>query len=197
MPSPFPGMDPYIEISHLWEDFHANLIGEIQRTLSDLVPDRYVVRAAREVLAHEVKAAQTQHAQSRQENEPAATVLVHGVQEVAEAADVGVMDFLRLDVGAGGRRAMIDNAAAAHGGTQALGITKISDDKFRAAFLPGHGPIRISHQCPYTRARGQQRIDQVTADETGGSGHQIQHGLASCSGLACASDASVSEEIHQ
>ena len=45
MPSPFPGMDPYIEISHLWEDFHANLIGEIQRTLSDLVPDRYVVRA--------------------------------------------------------------------------------------------------------------------------------------------------------
>src|SRR5437588_11932817 len=44
MGSPFPGMDPYIEVSHLWEDFHNKLIGEIERTLSDRVPDRYVVR---------------------------------------------------------------------------------------------------------------------------------------------------------
>jgi hypothetical protein len=44
MGSPFPGMDPYIEISHLWEDFHNKLIGEIERALSSLVPDRYVVR---------------------------------------------------------------------------------------------------------------------------------------------------------
>src|SRR5438132_7565635 len=45
MVSPFPGMDPYIEVSHLWEDFHTNLIGEIYRALSDVLPDRYVVRA--------------------------------------------------------------------------------------------------------------------------------------------------------
>src|SRR5437870_11823594 len=45
MESPFPGMDPYIEVSHLWEDFHTNLIGEIYRALSDVLPDRYVVRA--------------------------------------------------------------------------------------------------------------------------------------------------------
>ncbi len=44
MPSPFPGMDPYIEANHLWEDFHNKLIGEIERALSNLVPDRYVVR---------------------------------------------------------------------------------------------------------------------------------------------------------
>jgi hypothetical protein len=44
MPSPFPGMDPYIEASHLWEDFHSKLIGEIERALSNLVPERYVVR---------------------------------------------------------------------------------------------------------------------------------------------------------
>jgi hypothetical protein len=37
-------MDPYIEVSHLWEDFHSKLIGEIERALSSLVPDRYVVR---------------------------------------------------------------------------------------------------------------------------------------------------------
>lgn len=45
MPSPFPGMDPYIELCRLWEDFHSNLLGEIQRALSERVPDRYVVRA--------------------------------------------------------------------------------------------------------------------------------------------------------
>jgi hypothetical protein len=45
MGSPFPGMDPYIEISHLWEDFHSHLIEEIYRALSDILPDRYIVRA--------------------------------------------------------------------------------------------------------------------------------------------------------
>jgi hypothetical protein len=37
-------MDPYIEISHLWEDFHQKLVGEIERALAPVLPDRYVVR---------------------------------------------------------------------------------------------------------------------------------------------------------
>lgn len=44
MMSPFPGMDPYIEASGLWEDFHENLIGEIGRALAESVPESYVVR---------------------------------------------------------------------------------------------------------------------------------------------------------
>jgi hypothetical protein len=44
MPSPFPGMDPYIEARHLFEDFHLHLIDDIYRALSDILPDRYVVR---------------------------------------------------------------------------------------------------------------------------------------------------------
>ena len=44
MGSPFPGMDPYIEVSHLWEDFHTHLIEDISRAISELLPDRYVVR---------------------------------------------------------------------------------------------------------------------------------------------------------
>jgi hypothetical protein len=44
MRSPFPGMDPFIECFGLWEDFHTKLIGELERSLSSLVPDRYVVR---------------------------------------------------------------------------------------------------------------------------------------------------------
>lgn len=44
MPSPFPGMDPYIESCGLWEDFHDNLISEIHAAAARVVPDRYVVR---------------------------------------------------------------------------------------------------------------------------------------------------------
>lgn len=43
MPSPFPGMDPFIEACALWEDFHPKLISEIERTLAPVVPDRYFV----------------------------------------------------------------------------------------------------------------------------------------------------------
>ena len=44
MPSPFPGMDPYIESQGLWPDFHVKLINYLQETLADLLPDVYEVR---------------------------------------------------------------------------------------------------------------------------------------------------------
>lgn len=43
MPSPFPGMDPFIEACGRWEDFHSQLIGEMHRTLAAAVPKRYYV----------------------------------------------------------------------------------------------------------------------------------------------------------
>jgi Protein of unknown function (DUF4058) len=45
MSSPFPGMDPFIEACGPWGDFHTKLIGEIERALAPLLPERYVVRA--------------------------------------------------------------------------------------------------------------------------------------------------------
>jgi hypothetical protein len=44
MPSPFPGMDPYIEACGLWEVFHTNFISHIAIQLADVAPERYVVR---------------------------------------------------------------------------------------------------------------------------------------------------------
>ncbi len=41
MPSPFPGMDPYLEAPHIWEDFHASLSIEIQRQLAPSLRPRY------------------------------------------------------------------------------------------------------------------------------------------------------------
>src|SRR5262245_34284129 len=45
MKSPFPGMDPFIEVSGLWEDFHGALIHDIKNALAAVVPKRYLVRA--------------------------------------------------------------------------------------------------------------------------------------------------------
>lgn len=44
MPSPFPGMAPYIEACGLWGDFPDRLIGELERTLAAALPPRYVTR---------------------------------------------------------------------------------------------------------------------------------------------------------
>jgi Protein of unknown function (DUF4058) len=38
MPTPFPGMDPYLERRGLWEDVHTGLITEIQQFLSSPCP---------------------------------------------------------------------------------------------------------------------------------------------------------------
>jgi hypothetical protein len=42
--SPFPGMDPYIEASGLWADFHDDLIAEIKRGLAPALPEHYFVQ---------------------------------------------------------------------------------------------------------------------------------------------------------
>ncbi len=44
MPSPFPGMDPYIETPELWSDFHSNLASEIQAALNPRIQPTYVAR---------------------------------------------------------------------------------------------------------------------------------------------------------
>lgn len=44
MPSPFPGMDPYLEDSRFWPDVHHGLISEMQARLNSALRPRYHVR---------------------------------------------------------------------------------------------------------------------------------------------------------
>ncbi len=44
MPSPFPGMDPYIEHPDVWSDFHGGLADEIRAELNKVIQPRYVAR---------------------------------------------------------------------------------------------------------------------------------------------------------
>lgn len=42
MPSPFPGMDPYIEARNRWPDFHHNFITHCQGALNARLPEDYI-----------------------------------------------------------------------------------------------------------------------------------------------------------
>lgn len=44
MPSPFPGMDPYLEQPQVWPEFHNNLAAEIQGYLNQRIRPRYIAR---------------------------------------------------------------------------------------------------------------------------------------------------------
>jgi hypothetical protein len=43
MPTPFPGMDPYLEHPVLWPDVHNGLIAELRNTLAPQLHPRYYV----------------------------------------------------------------------------------------------------------------------------------------------------------
>lgn len=49
MPSPFPGMDPYVENPSIWPDFHSSMIAALRAQLNTRLPDRYVASSDRHV----------------------------------------------------------------------------------------------------------------------------------------------------
>ena len=63
MPSPFPGMDPYLEDPGLWPDVHHGLISEMQAALNRVLRPRYHARIEERVYISD-------------ENDPGRTVIV-------------------------------------------------------------------------------------------------------------------------
>ena len=56
MPSPFPGMDPYIEATRQWRNFHSRYVPALAEALFVGLPDRYIVKVAEDVYLHELSA---------------------------------------------------------------------------------------------------------------------------------------------
>ena len=44
MPSPFPGMDPYLEDPAFWADFHAAFLTYLRDAINERLPDNYEAR---------------------------------------------------------------------------------------------------------------------------------------------------------
>jgi hypothetical protein len=54
MPSPFPGMNPYLEQVDLWQDFHQTFITLVREILSGQVRPAYMVRLEEYLFIHEI-----------------------------------------------------------------------------------------------------------------------------------------------
>ena len=50
MPSPFPGMDPYLESPTHWPDFHATFIQTWREAIADRLPKNYFARIGEDVV---------------------------------------------------------------------------------------------------------------------------------------------------
>ena len=49
MPSPFPGIDPYIEAQGSWGDFHPSFVTYCRDSLNELLPEGYVAQLGEQV----------------------------------------------------------------------------------------------------------------------------------------------------
>jgi hypothetical protein len=88
MPSPFPGMDPYLESPDLWPDVHHELIGQIRSALTPALQPRYVARVelrsyvsddddpGREALVPDVRVETTPKRKGSKKTRPAATATI-------------------------------------------------------------------------------------------------------------------------
>ncbi len=109
MPSPFPGMDPWLEAPGLWPDVHNSIAGEIRRLLNRTLPAGYRARLEerRELVAfdgNDERAFKTTPDVDVVEAETAGGVAVAGVRttittgvtvyadELPTLLDVGVYD---------------------------------------------------------------------------------------------------------
>jgi hypothetical protein len=54
MPSPFPGMNPYLEQNDTWEDFHLEFIARARELLSVSVGPNYLVKVEVRLFVHEL-----------------------------------------------------------------------------------------------------------------------------------------------
>lgn len=53
MPSPFPGMNPYLEQSTVWQDFHTRIVAVIGEVLAPQVSPSFLVRLEQSLFIHE------------------------------------------------------------------------------------------------------------------------------------------------
>src|SRR3989442_8135136 len=55
MPSPFPGMDPYLESASMWKGFHAHLISALDTELNRILPRNYVANIEERVYVEPIR----------------------------------------------------------------------------------------------------------------------------------------------
>jgi len=107
MPSPFPGMDPYLESPSIWPDVHHELISGIRAALNRRIRPRYVARVELRVYVSD-------------DEDPGREVLVPDV---------------RIERGARGRSRAKAATAETVGIAEPIILPTLLDDEIREAYL--------------------------------------------------------------
>lgn len=92
MPSPFPGMDPYLEAPHIWPDFHHKLASELSTELNGSLPSPYYAR-----LEMRPELGIAEEGKSRQRIIPDVTVVRHPRHQTTPEG-AAVIDRPRRDI---------------------------------------------------------------------------------------------------
>src|SRR4051794_1058938 len=92
MPSPFPGMDPYLEAPDIWPDLHDALAGEIRNELNQSLPAPYYAR-----LEVRPEVGIVEEGRTRQRIVPDVTV-VSRPHRRSIAGEIAVLDRPRRDI---------------------------------------------------------------------------------------------------
>ncbi|HEY1376107.1 MAG TPA: DUF4058 family protein [Gemmataceae bacterium] len=112
MPSPFPGMDPYLEADPLWPAFHHQLVAGLYQILLPGLVDRYRARVGQRTYVTEfalfTSVVRDQHAEEfievRQRGDGRLVTLIDVVSPANKTTDEGRQSYLnkRADAKAGG-----------------------------------------------------------------------------------------------
>src|SRR5262245_14749092 len=54
MPSPFPGMNPYLEQEGVWQDFHVKFLTAVNEQLVPQVRPKYIIKLEEHIYVHEM-----------------------------------------------------------------------------------------------------------------------------------------------
>jgi len=95
MPSPFPGMDPYLEDRSLWPDVHSSLIAYIRESLQPLIRPKYIARIGERIQLADVGHSYIPDVLLMRRHEPAPTLTIAGALVADEPQMVRSFDEVR------------------------------------------------------------------------------------------------------
>ena len=106
MPSPFPGMNPYLEQEDAWHDFHERWAPLVAERIAAQVDPRYIVKIDEHIYIHELSAEQRRflgradvaigRAAAARERRAAAAVLGAPAEGYLPVVDVERLAFVEI-----------------------------------------------------------------------------------------------------
>jgi Protein of unknown function (DUF4058)/Protein of unknown function (DUF2934) len=94
LPSPFPGMDPYLEDPHVWPAFHRRLAGVLSHILMPGLQEPYEAVIGTRRYAHEAAEFQEDHIEIRQRSDSSLVTLIDIVSLANKTTETGRQAYL-------------------------------------------------------------------------------------------------------